>query len=222
MSDDWSADAHAERMRQSEERLAELNRSIEAQREQRKAAEREQADRLILTPQELPPVAPRHPAPKAVRKRRGVDATNRDTIAEIAQAADVPLVPIEAKKSRNPSRRKIKDVNDPAIAERVVSNRDAATGKLGPGNNNNPWGRRGKDGKQGFSFRTGFDMFVGRLTEEEKALMWQALFQKAAQGDVQSMKLLLQYNKELDNAAKVEVEADTGVRISLTMPPMES
>lgn len=196
--------------------LEDLNAMIAAKEEQRKAVEREQADKLVLTP-----TAPMHPAPKAVRKRRGVDATNRDTIAEIAQAADVPLVPIEAKKSRNPSRRKIEDVNDPAIAERVVSNRDAATGKLGPGNNNNPWGRRGKDGKQGFSFRTGFDSFVGRLTEDERALMWQALFQKAAQGDVQAMKLLLQYNKELDNAAKVEVEADTGVRINLTVPQRE-
>ena len=167
------------------------------------------------------PVPPSDPAPVAkVRKRRGVDGTNRDAIAEIAAEVDLPVVPLEAKKSRSPSRRKIKDVNDPAIAERVDPKRDTATGKLGPGNNNNPWGRRGKDGKQGFSFRTGFDMFVSRLTEDERALIWQAMFQKAANGDVQAMKLLLAYNKELE-APKVEVESDTGVRVSISLPPKE-
>lgn len=197
--------------------LDELNAMIAAKEEQRRAAEREQADKLILTPRE-PLGAPSEPAPK-VRKRRGVDATNRDTIAEIAAAADVPLVPIVAKKTKDRKRQKIEDFSDPAIAAKVDPKR-MPNGKLGPGNNNNPWGRRGKDGKQGFSFRTGFDMFVSRLTDEERAMMWQALFQKAANGDTQAMKLLLQYNRELDQP-KVEVEADTGVRVSICMPPKE-
>ena len=149
-------------------------------------------------------------------------------IADIVALTDIDPVRVEAAAAAASSvantarqRRPRRVYTEEELEDRARTKNDArnSKGQFVPGSNGNPNGKLGNSGTGGVSFRHYFQTFWNRLTEGEREYMWQALFQKAAHGDIPAIKLLLEYNKEIGPTAQtIEVDSDTGCRITLTVP----
>lgn len=84
----------------------------------------------------------------------------------------------------------------------------------------NPYGRGGKDGTKGLSLKNLLKARLAKMEKDEIDSFFEGLLLKARDGDHQAMKLLLLMNDE--PLESVKVEADTGVRIQITMPAKDN
>lgn len=83
----------------------------------------------------------------------------------------------------------------------------------------NPAGRKGKDGKGGFSLKESYRRYLSTLDENAQNAVWTGLYLKATTGDVPAIKLFVEMNGELVNE-QIQVQ-DNGAKIIIQMPPME-
>ena len=83
----------------------------------------------------------------------------------------------------------------------------------------NPYGRRGKDGKGGFSFKETLKSYLSKLDQETKDNFYIGLFSKAAAGDVPAIKLLAELNDELTTNAQIDV--GSGAQVVVMVPPID-
>lgn len=84
----------------------------------------------------------------------------------------------------------------------------------------NKYGRKGKDGTKGLSLKNLLKARLAKMEKDEIDSFFEGLLLKARDGDHQAMKLLLLMNDE--PLESVKVEADTGVRIQITMPAKDN
>jgi hypothetical protein len=191
--------------------LAELRASME----QATAVRRQQANLAALSPIGVAPTTPAPIAPVKKSRHRKVAKVAQDLVKDAGIADKAPTdVAVKGKSSRPRKPQTPEELAAKAEAKKDVRN---TRGQFAPGNTANPHGRTGAAGTGGVSMRYYFEQFWNRLNDQERESMWQALFQKAAYGDIAASKLLLQFNRELDQPV-MQVEADQGVRISLTVP----
>lgn len=83
----------------------------------------------------------------------------------------------------------------------------------------NPYGRGGKDGTKGLSLKNLLKARLAKMEKDEIDSFFEGLLLKARDGDHQAMKLLLLMNDE--PLESVKVEAESGVKISISIPPKE-
>ena len=84
----------------------------------------------------------------------------------------------------------------------------------------NPWGRRGKSGKEGLSLKNSYREYMGQLDDDERDAIWRGLVMKGRMGDVPAIKLIIELNGEQVNE-KVVIP-DDGTRILIHMPAQET
>lgn len=74
----------------------------------------------------------------------------------------------------------------------------------------NPYGRRGKSGKGGFSLKTSFKNYLRTLDADSQRAIWVGLHTKAASGDPAAIKLMFELNGEWSNQLDLNVGSGLG------------
>ena len=85
----------------------------------------------------------------------------------------------------------------------------------------NPYGRKGKSGKGGLMLKTEYQAWLASLSEDQRKLVWNALYAKACNGDIQAIKLLVSMNNENPDYIPEET-ADTAPTVTIVMPTKET
>lgn len=85
----------------------------------------------------------------------------------------------------------------------------------------NPYGRKGKSGTGGLCLKKEYANWMASLSEDQRKLVWNALYIKACNGDIQAIKLLVSMHNENPDYMPEET-ADAAPTVTIVMPTKET
>lgn len=88
------------------------------------------------------------------------------------------------------------------------------------GKNINPAGRKGKNGDKGLSLKGSYKKFLEKLAPEDHDKVWLGLLRKCRDGDVASIKLMIELNGEQVNDKLLDA-VESSAKIVINIPHIE-